>query len=315
MPDIRPTLALVLPCYNEEENIPFSVAKLTSLYDYYIRSKLIDAASFILFVDDGSKDHTFCALQRAKNKYVRIVKLSTNKGHQYALLAGLQYTAGKADCVISIDADLQDDLTVIEKMIHRYMQGAHIVCGVRSNRQTDGWFKRKTARVFYWFMNKMGVPLIEDHADFRLLSNQALMEVMRYKEVHIFLRGLLPLINLRLETISYQVNERQHGKTKYTVYKMISLAIRAVTSYSSAPIRIITLIGFLLFVVTMILSVNVLIAYFRGDVVPGWASITLPLYFLGGIQLVSLGIIGEYIAKTYMETKRRPPYHIEQILE
>lgn len=310
-----PKLALVLPCYNEEENIIYTVRALTSLYEDLIRGDKINSRSYMIFVDDGSRDRTFDLLRENKNQYIVALKLSTNKGHQYALLAGLQYAADKADCVISIDADLQDDLTVIEKMILRYRNGAHIVCGVRTNRETDSFFKRKSAGLFYWLMHRMGIPLIEGHADFRLLSNKALVEISKYKESNLFLRGIFPLINLKLETIGYVVKARERGTSKYTFRKMVSLAIRGITSFTSVPIRIITVLGIILFLFTMALSVNVLIVFLKGKVVPGWASITLPMYFLGGVQLLSLGIIGEYVAKIYMETKRRPFYHIEEILE
>ena len=308
---LPPKLAIVLPCYNEEEVLPDSIKTLSSLYHALKSGEVIEKNSFILFIDDGSKDNTFHLLKKYKNEFTRVLRLSTNKGHQCALLAGLEYVTDKVDCAISIDADLQDDLEVIPQMINRYRNGAHIVCGVRSNRDTDKFFKRKSAKIFYWLMHKMGIPLIENHADFRLLSNKALIEISRYKESNLFLRGLFPLINLKLETIEYAQKDRLKGHTKYTFHKMISLAISGITSFSSVPIRMITTIGFLLFLITMILSINVLVVYMQGNVIPGWASITLPMYFLGGIQLLSLGIIGEYIAKIYKETKRRPPYHIE----
>jgi glycosyltransferase involved in cell wall biosynthesis len=310
-----PKLALIVPCYNEEENILYSINTLTVLYEDLIQRCRINSRSFIVFVDDGSRDKTFNLLRENRNEYTTILKLSTNKGHQYALLAGLQYAADKVDCAISIDADLQDDLRVIQLMLERYVEGAHIVCGVRTNRETDSFFKRKSARLFYWLMHRMGVPLIENHADFRLLSNKALVEISKYKESNLFLRGLFPLINLRLETIGYIVKARERGTSKYTLGKMIALAIQGITSFSSVPIRAITFIGFVLFLFTMALSINVLIVFIKGNVVPGWASITLPMYFLGGIQLLSLGIIGEYVSKIYMETKRRPSYHIEEIIE
>lgn len=310
-----PKLAFIVPCFNEEEILPDTIEALSSLLNRFISNKNIHPDSFIVFIDDGSRDSTFVLLRRHKNNQIRILKLSTNKGHQYALLAGLNYVIDKVDCAVSIDADLQDDLEIIPKMIERYNFGAHIVCGVHENRDTDNFFKKNSAILFYELMHHMGVSVIKNHADFRLLSNKALIEISKYKESNLFLRGLFPLINLKLETIAYTRKVRTKGRTKYNLHKMLSLAINGITSFSSVPIRIITIIGLLLFFTTMLLSINVLVVYVKGDVVPGWASITLPMYFLGGIQLLSLGIIGEYIARIYMETKRRPPYHIEEILE
>lgn len=310
-----PRLAIILPCYNEEDVLPDTIKTLSSLYDSLILQTKISKDSFFVFVDDGSTDDTYNTLKKNKNSLVRIIKFSNNRGHQYALLAGLRYVVDKIDCVISIDADLQDDLNVIPQMIKRYNEGAHIVCGVRVNRDTDSLFKKKSANFFYYIMHKMGVTLIENHADFRLLSNKALVELSQYRESNLFLRGIFPLMGFHLETIGYIQKDRMKGKTKYTPYKMISLAISGITSFSSVPIRIVTILGLFIFLFTIILSINVLVVYAKGEVIPGWASITLPMYFLGGVQLFSIGIIGEYIAKTYKETKRRPHYHIEEIIE
>lgn len=310
-----PRLGIVVPCYNEEDALPVTIETLSALLKHLQAQQRISADSFILFVDDGSRDRTFQVLQQLKQDNYRVLKLSNNRGHQFALLAGLQYMTGTVDCTISIDADLQDDLEVIPKMLDLYRDGYHIVCGVRSNRSTDGAFKRMTAWLFYKIMKKMGVTLIENHADFRLLSAKALYEIARYKESNLFLRGIFTVINLRLGTISYTQGVRRQGKTKYHFGKMLSLATRGVTAFSSVPIRLITFLGIAVFLFAMLLSVNVLIVYMRGKVVPGWASITLPMYFFGGLQLLCLGVIGEYVANTYTEAKRRPHYHIEEILE
>ncbi|MFT3749323.1 MAG: hypothetical protein QM768_13440 [Agriterribacter sp.] len=200
-------------------------------------------------------------------------------------------------------------------MILAYKSGAQIVCGVKGNRDTDSFVKKKTARLFYWMMHHMGVPLIENHSEFRLLSSKAINELSKYKEKNMFLRGILKLINLKMVTISYVQNKRLKGKTKYPLKKLISLAINGITSFSVVPIRIITITGFFLFALTLFQSIYVLWVYLKGETVPGWASITLPMYFLGGVQLFSLGVIGEYIAKIYTETKARPLYHIEEIIE
>lgn len=310
-----PILSIIVPCYNEQEGIVDTIHILESLISDLKRNEIIATTSFILFVDDGSTDETFEVLRNNKYANQKIIRLTANKGQQFALLAGLDFVKDLVDCAISIDSDLQDDLTVIERMLSAYRMGAGIVCGVRSNRDTDSFFKRRTAKLFYKIMHKMDVPLIENHSEFRLLSKKAIIELSRYKERNIFLRGLLPLINLKIVSISYTQNKRLKGRTKYSFSKLLSLAIRGVTSYSNAPIRLITVIGFILFILTMFQSVYVLVVYLRGNTVPGWASITLPMYFLGGIQLMSIGVIGEYIAKIYIETKQRPLYHIGDVVE
>ncbi|MCS3554733.1 MULTISPECIES: glycosyltransferase family 2 protein [unclassified Sphingobacterium] len=308
-------LAIVVPCFNESEGISNTVQVLSEILNELIVKTLISTESFLLFVDDGSTDSTFSILNELKSTYVRIIKLTTNCGHQNALLAGLHYVYKKVDCCISIDSDLQDDLSVVEKMIIKFKNGNHIVCGVRDNRSSDTLFKKNSAKIFYWMMKKFNVELIENHADFRLLSNRALSELLKYKEYNLFLRGIFTNINLRICTISYTQAKRRHGTSKYNLRKMCSLAIHGITSFSVVPIRLITMLGILIFIICLLLSANVLITFLLGNTVPGWASITLPLYFLGGIQILSLGIIGEYISKTYMETKGRPHYHIEEIIE
>lgn len=313
--DNPPLLAIVVPCYNEEAAILTTINTLSSLLEKHISANKISSESFLLSVDDGSTDQTITLLRNFKKECYKVIKLSKNSGQQFALLAGLQYATGKADCAISIDADLQDDLSVIEKMITKYNNGAHIVCGVRSNRNTDSFFKKYSAKVFYKMMNTMGVGLIENHADFRLLSHKALFEIAKYKESNLFLRGIFPILNLQLETISYTRQARTQGRTKYGLMKMITLALRGITAFSNVPIRLISILGFLIFIVSLILIMKIMLVFMRGSVIPHWASITLPMYFLGGIQLLSLGVIGEYISNIYTETKRRPHFHIEEIIE
>lgn len=308
-------IAIIVPCYNESETITDTVSTLNEILNGHIKSQLITADSFMLFVDDGSSDATYSILKQEKTDKVKILKLTENRGHQYALLAGLHYVNDKVDCIISIDADLQDDLAVIEKMILKYHEGYHIVCGVRINRDTDSYFKKITARCFYKIMQIFGVKLIKNHADFRMLSNRAINELQKYQEYNLFLRGIFTKINLKLTTIDYIQGKRKKGRSKYNLKKMISLAIHGITSFSTTPIRLITIMGLIIFLICLILSINVLIVFLTGRSVPGWASITLPLYFLGGIQILSLGILGEYIAKIYKETKNRPHYHIEEIIE
>jgi len=308
-------LALVVPCYNESEIILDTLHVLSALLADLILQGTVKEDSFLVFVDDGSNDDTFALLKENRTRCCRIIKLTRNRGHQYALLAGLRYTHNKADCTVSIDADLQDDLCVVEQMVAKFNEGFHIVCGVRENRDTDSFFKKQSASVFYTLMKAFGIKLIRNHADFRLLSDRAISELLKYKEYHLFLRGIFPEINLKVATIGYVQSGRKKGKTKYNLRKMLSLAVRGITSFSTAPIRLITAIGLVIFSICTVLSLNVLVTFLRGDTVPGWASITLPLYFFGGLQMLSLGIIGEYIAKIYEETKRRPHYHIEEIIE
>lgn len=310
-----PTLSIVIPCYNEEEIIYESLLTINKYLDVLILSSIVSTKSNVIFVDDGSSDATYDIIRSYKSDRNVVVKLSGNKGHQTALLAGLEHAFMLSDCCISLDADLQHDIYVIEDMIKHFINGKHIIYGVRKRRVSESFFKRKSGDFFYWVMGKMGAPIIANHSDFRLLSKKALIELFKYKETNLFLRGLLPLIQLPSEMVFFDQNPRVKGKSKYTIKKMISLAINAVTSHSVIPIRLVTISGFLTFLVTIFLSINVLVAYVSGNVVPGWASISLPLYFLGGIQLLSLGIIGEYIGKIYKETKRRPKYHIEEIID
>ena len=310
-----PKLAFIIPCYNEEEIILDSLRTIGAQLKALITEKLINDQSFMVFVDDGSKDQTLRLLKGNKTEQTRIVKLTTNKGHQNALLAGLQYAQDKTEVTISIDADLQDDLNVVKEMIHKYNEGFQIVCGVRNRRTSDSIFKKGTAKIFYKFMNIMGVPIMHNHADFRLLSSKVITELLKYREVNLFLRGVFPLINMQLTTVNYDRQKREKGTTKYSFRKMTSLALKGVTSFSVLPMRIISVLGIAVFVVTLILSAYVVISKFQNKTVPGWASITLPLYFLGGIQLLCLGVIGEYIGKIYSETKQRPLYHIEEIIE
>ncbi|AFD08223.1 glycosyltransferase family 2 protein [Solitalea canadensis] len=307
-----PTLALVLPCFNEEDVLGITIPHLSALLNSYIENKLISADSFALFVDDGSRDRTWNILLTNQSPHVKSIKLSHNVGHQYALMAGLTYVTNKVDCCVSLDADLQDDSSVIEQMIQDYRQGSQIVYGVRGSRNSDKQMKSGTAHLFYRLMKQMGVDLIYDHADFRLLSNKVLVELQHYKEVNLFLRGLFPMMGFQSSIVYYARKERVAGKTKYPFKKMLHLAVDGITSFSNLPLKMITYIGFTVFVASFLISLWVLFQRFYGITVPGWASITLPMYFLGGIQLLALGVIGEYLGKIYMETKARPRYHIEE---
>ena len=306
-------MALVLPCYNEEAIIAQTVSKLEELLEAYILEKRITPDSFMVFVDDGSRDRSLEILKKIQSDRVRIVKMSANYGHQTALLAGMHYVAGKVDCMVSLDADLQDDLNCISEMLKEYMAGAHIVYGVRNDRSSDSFFKRKTAQLYYKLMQRMGVNMIYNHADFRLLSNTILQELNKYQEVNLFLRGIFPRMGFRSAIVYYTRLERTAGETKYPFKKMLNLAINGITSFSDVPLKLISMVGFVVFLGSVLASLWVLFVLITGRNLPGWASITLPIYFIGGVQLLSLGVLGSYISRIYMETKKRPQYHVEEV--
>jgi len=306
-------LSLILPCYNEEEVLEETSVKLLSLFNKLIESSKIDDNSTMYFIDDGSSDSTWHTIETLskKNKHISGIKLSRNFGHQNALLSALLTVKG--DVIVSIDADLQDDISMIEKMIDQYNNGYDIVYGVKMKREADSAFKRITAESFYKVMHLMGVNIIYNHADFRLLSRRTIEHLKEYKEVNLFLRGLVPLVGYKSTTVSYDISERTAGESKYPLKKMLAFAWNGITSFSVTPLRFITAIGFILFISTLFLTVYSLwIALFTDEAVPGWASTVLPIYFLGGVQMLSIGIIGEYIGKIYLEIKARPRYIIEK---
>ncbi|POY35816.1 glycosyltransferase [Solitalea longa] len=307
-----PKLALVIPCYNEGAMLKITIEQLLRLLNDYVEREVIAANSFALLVDDGSKDETWQILQSSSNHFIKAIKLSHNVGHQHALIAGLTYVTNQVDCCISLDADLQDDISVTEEMIANYTSGSQIVYGVRGSRETDKAMKRGTAQLFYKLMKRMGVDLIYNHADFRLLSNRVLVELQKYKEVNLFLRGLFPQMGFKSSKVYYKRKARIADQTKYSFKQMLHLAVNGITSFSNFPLKMITYIGFAIFFCSFIISLWVLFVWTSGRAVPGWASITLPVYFLGGVQLLALGIIGEYLGKIYLETKARPRFHIEE---
>ncbi|WP_353663215.1 glycosyltransferase family 2 protein [Hydrogenimonas sp. SS33] len=309
-------LAVVLPCYNEEEILEESAGKLRSVMQKLILSGKIDADSRICFVDDGSSDGTWDIIETLHRRYPEIcgIKLSRNFGHQNALLAGL--FSVDADAVITIDADLQDDISVIDTMIDKYREGFKVVYGVKKSRRADSRFKRVTAEAFYRFMIFMGVKIIYNHADFRLISKEVLEHLKDFNEVNLFLRGIIPLIGFPATTVEYDLKEREKGRSKFTLRKIIGFALNGITSFSVFPLRLITYIGFLIFVATLFMTGWAFwVKYCTDDAVPGWASTVLPIYFIGGIEVLALGIIGEYIGKIYMETKSRPRFIIEKKVE
>lgn len=308
-------LYIVIPCYNEEEVIEDSAKKILDKLKKLISKKMISNDSRILFVNDGSKDNTWKLIENLidKNEHFMGIKLSTNKGHQNALLSGLMYSIDKCDMTISMDADLQDDIDTVDEFIKKYNEGCDIVYGVRSSRKKDSFFKRNTAILFYKLMKFLGVKTIYNHADYRLMSNRAVIALSEYKEVNLFLRGIVPLIGYKTDCVYYERKERLAGETKYPLKKMINLAMNGITSFSIQPIKYVFFIGILIFILSIIYGIYVIIGYFNGNSVSGWTSLILSLWLLGGFQIISIGIIGEYIGKMYLETKHRPRYIIEEV--
>jgi glycosyltransferase involved in cell wall biosynthesis len=305
-------LSLVVPCYNEEAVLPETISRLTRLLEHLVENNLVDAGSHVIFVDDGSRDRTWQIIQdaSANSQAVHGIKLSRNRGHQNALLAGLPDTKG--DVAISVDADLQDDLDAIEKMIVAHRQGSDIVFGVRKSRDTDTFFKRFTAEGYYRLLERFGVEVVFNHADYRLMSRRAIEALREFNEVNLFLRGIIPQLGFPSSIIYYDRAERFAGESKYPLGKMLALAWQGITSFSTVPLRMITALGFLISFVSFGITLWALfIRLFSDQAVPGWTSTVVPIYLLGGIQLLCIGIIGEYLAKTYMETKRRPHFFIE----
>jgi glycosyltransferase involved in cell wall biosynthesis len=307
-------LGVVVPCYNEQEVLRETSSRMLDLFTRLKSAGKITDASTIYFVDDGSTDSTWNIIEELSRQHDHIggIKLSRNRGHQNALLAGL-FTAD-GDALVSVDADLQDDITIIETMVDEFANGMDVVYGVRKKREQDTVFKRLTAESFYRAMRVMGAETIYNHADFRLLSRRAIEALKDFREVNLFIRGIVPLIGYRSGVVYYNRNERFAGESKYPLRKMIEFALDAITSFSVVPLRMITAIGFAVFVLTLFLSAWILWIKLTDDLaVPGWASTLLPLLFIGGIQILCLGVMGEYLGKIYIETKSRPRYFIEQM--
>jgi glycosyltransferase involved in cell wall biosynthesis len=312
----KPNLVIVVPCYNEEEVFPETVKRLQEMLASLISESLIMDSSTILFVDDGSRDKTWQLIAQAHVQHPRVtgLKLSRNVGHQQALLAGLLEAKQGADCVISIDADLQDDTEVIREFIVQYHQGYDVVYGIRRKRDTDTWFKRNTAKGFYKLMTRMGVNIRDNHADFRLMSKRALDGLEQFKEVNLFLRGIVPLIGYPATEVYYDRHERFAGESKYPLKKMLSFALNGITSFSITPIRVVTITGLSLFAFSLLAILYAVVAFLFGTTSSGWTSLILSVWFIGGMQLLALGLIGEYIGKIYKEVKHRPLYIIEEKL-
>lgn len=314
MPDI---MYLVIPCYNEQEVLGETTRRLTEKLNTLISEGIVAVQSRILYVDDGSTDATWdmiCGLHKT-NEFVTGIKLSRNKGHQNALLAGLFEAAESADMIVSMDADLQDDIEVLGKFVQEYYRGSQIVYGVRKSRKKDSIFKRSTAVAFYRLMKAMGVEIVYNHADYRLMSKRAVEELKEYKEVNLFLRGIIPLIGFKTSVVEYDRGERFAGKSKYPLRKMVYFAIDGLTSTSVRPIRMITMFGLVCMIFSVVYAIYVLIGHAAGGTVQGWTTSVLLTCFFGGAQIMCTGIVGEYVGKIYLETKARPRYIVEEKLD
>lgn len=311
-----PRIAIVIPCYNEEQALPITAREILALIDRMADDELISRDSYILCCNDGSRDATWKVITdlHAADNRLKGISLAHNRGHQYALLAGLMTAKDACDAAISIDADLQDDPNAIIEMVRKFRDGKEIVFGVRSSRKTDTWFKRTTAHAFYSFQNAMGLETVYDHADYRLMSHRALELLSQYGESNLFLRGIIPQIGLETDIVTYERNERVAGESKYPLSKMLSFSIDGITSFSARPMRWIFMTGLILLVLDIFIAIYVLLAYFHQSAISGWTSIMLSVWFLGSLILMGIGIVGEYVGKIYIEVKNRPRYAIKDYL-
>lgn len=310
-----PVIAIVLPCYNEEEILPISVRELLSLLDKMVTDGLTNPSSFILCIDDGSIDSTWTLIKELNHHDPRVkgISLAHNRGHQYALLAGLISVKDKCDAAVSIDADLQDDPAIIPEMVRKFIDGKEIVYAVRNAREYDTWFKRNTAHGFYKFQKIMGVETVYDHADYRLLSSRAIYLLEEYKESNLFLRGIIPMIGLESDIVTFNRKSRLAGKSKYTLQKMFGLAIDGITSFSARPMRLIFFLGLSLLLIDILVAIYVAWSIFFSDSLEaGWASLILSVWFLGSLILMALGMVGEYVGKIFIEVKKRPRFAIRE---
>ncbi len=307
-------LGIVVPCYNEEEVLPETTKELTKIISDLINDQKITADSKIVFVDDGSKDETWPMIDQYSkdDPYVSGVKLSRNFGHQGALLAGVTSASASCDAVVTIDADLQDDVNAIPKMVDEFLAGNEVVYGVRNNRDTDTSFKRNTAEAFYKFMHWLGVKMVPDSADFRLMSQRACQVLLSYRETNLFLRGIVPMVGFKSSKVYYARKERFAGESKYPLRKMLKLAIDGITSFSIIPIKMIMGLGFVIVLVSIALLIYTFIKKANGDVVTGWSSMMISIWALGGVQLICISVIGEYVGKIFNEVKHRPRFTIER---
>lgn len=313
---MRNKLYMVIPCYNEQEVLPETSKRLKKKLSTLVKAGKIDPESRIIFVNDGSKDRTWEIIRRLheEDPVFGGVNLSRNRGHQNALLAGLMTVKDHADMAISMDADLQDDINAIDEMVEKYLNGTDIIYGVRSSRAKDTFFKKATAEGFYKLMNTMGVNTVFNHADYRLMSKRALEGLAEFREVNLFLRGIVPMIGYSTDVVYYERGERFAGESKYPLGKMFSFAIEGITSLSTKPIRMITFLGFFIFLVSIGILIYSLVRHFMGATIVGWTTLMVSVWAIGGLILLSLGVVGEYIGKIYLETKARPRFLIEEFL-
>ena len=310
-----PILYIVVPCYNEEEVLRETNSRLTALLRRLVDEGKVSADSRVMYVNDGSRDRTWQLIRQFHDEGpVRGVNLAGNVGHQHALLAGMTVAKDLCDVLVSIDADLQDDIEAIPAMLARFADGCDIVYGVRKERKTDTFFKRNTALAFYKLMRALGVKSVYNHADYRLMSKRAVEQLCRYKERNLFLRGIVPLVGYRTDTVYYDRSARLAGESKYPFSKMLNFAIDGITSFSVKPLRLIVALGIAMVIMSLAIFVYVLTAYAQDNAVPGWSSLMISIWFVGGCTLISLGVVGEYIGKIYIEVKERPQYNIEELL-
>ena len=310
-------LGIVIPCYNEEAVVADTAAEVLGILGDLVQREVISADSFVLFVNDGSTDSTWQLITglHSQDSRVKGLNLLSNVGQQNAIMAGMMTVRERVDTVVTIDADLQDDITCLEKMLGYYSEGCDIVYGVRESREVNGYFKRTTARMFYRLQRALGVKIVDNHADFRLMSRRALDELAKYKERVLYLRGIVPLLGLRSAEVSYRFRERKAGKSKYTLGKMLNLGVDGITGFSATPINYIIGTGCLFLVVSFFMMLYILWSFFVGRAVSGWTSIMLSMWFIGAMILLSIGVIGKYIANIFAEVKRRPLYHIDTFLD
>ncbi|WP_072415660.1 glycosyltransferase family 2 protein [Collinsella phocaeensis] len=312
-----PIFYLVVPCFNEQEVLSETSLQLKDKYEDLIQRGMISTFSRVLFVDDGSTDRTWeiiCSLYDSATMFSGL-KLSRNRGHQNALIAGLNYAMDNADVIGSMDADLQDDINALDEMLARYNEGYEVIYGVRKDRSSDTFFKRTSAQAFYRLQSRLGVESVYNHADYRLMSRRAVCSLMKYDEVNLFLRGMVPQIGFKSCSVYYSRAERFAGESKYPLKKMLAFAFEGITSFSTKPIRFITIAGMVIFIVSLLFLLYFLFGRLFGDVQAGWTSIVMSIWCLGGLQLLAIGVIGEYVGKTYMESKHRPRYIVEKIID
>lgn len=314
--DGKAVLYIVVPCYNEEQVLPETTKRLKEKLCELIQNGSVSPRSRIVYVDDGSSDNTWKMISQmhAQDKLISGLNLSRNRGHQNALLAGLLAVRDRADMVISMDADLQDDINAIDEMIKRYKQGYEVVYGVRSERKTDSFLKKITAQGFYKFINMLGAESIYNHADYRLMGKMALARLSEFNEVNLYLRGIIPMIGYKSCTVTYERSERFAGESKYPLKRMLAFAAEGITSLSIRPIRMITALGIGIFIVSIAMLIYVFIKFFAGETIIGWSSVVVSVWGIGGLTLLSVGVIGEYIGKIYLETKRRPRFIVDKFL-